>query len=325
MDTSVEDDDALGLYRLVVAEGWQPEVLRAALGFTPERLDAAVKLLQDMHLLRRSEGDSGYATVSPDLALADTVAPLKRVAAEADELVVQATTRNDVFRAAYFDARRERNHDEAIDRLTAGEEIAAMVAEQVHSCRSEIFTVQPSPGADESLLAELAETLSAAASHVRVRGVFPYGALLCPGPARILQQMAEAGVEIRTTGEVPPRSLVFDRRIAFLDDDLPGSGRSVVLVREPVVVDRIHQLLEWQWLNGTDLNVASAARSDLDEQVKLSILRLLAEGLKDDVVARRLGMSVRSCRRHIAEMMNQLAASSRFQAGALAQRSGLLG
>ena len=41
----------------------------------------------------------------------------------------------------------------------------------------------------------------------------------------------------------------------------------------------------------------------------------MAQGHKDELVARRLGMSVRTCRRYISEIMEQVESSSRFQAG----------
>ncbi len=50
---------------------------------------------------------------------------------------------------------------------------------------------------------------------------------------------------------------------------------------------------------------------------------MLAEGAKDEVIARRLGVSLRTCRRHIAEILETLQADSRFQAGVLAERAGL--
>ncbi len=62
----------------------------------------------------------------------------------------------------------------------------------------------------------------------------------------------------------------------------------------------------------------------MTDDLKRSIVRLMAEGYKDEIVARRLGMSVRTCRRHIAEIMEELEATSRFQAGANAALSKLL-
>lgn len=61
----------------------------------------------------------------------------------------------------------------------------------------------------------------------------------------------------------------------------------------------------------------AAAAADLQR----SLLSLMAQGHTDEVVARKLGMSVRSCRRHIAALMREFGAVSRFQAGVQAGRS----
>ncbi|MEV0412056.1 helix-turn-helix transcriptional regulator [Streptomyces sp. NPDC050448] len=57
-----------------------------------------------------------------------------------------------------------------------------------------------------------------------------------------------------------------------------------------------------------------AARS-LSDELRQTIVRLLSEGLEDKVIACRLGMSERTCQRHIAEIMRAAGAKSRFRAG----------
>lgn len=54
-----------------------------------------------------------------------------------------------------------------------------------------------------------------------------------------------------------------------------------------------------------------------------AILELMAAGLKDEVIARKLGISVRTCRSHIARLISHLGAQSRFQAGVYAAGGGL--
>jgi DNA-binding NarL/FixJ family response regulator len=51
----------------------------------------------------------------------------------------------------------------------------------------------------------------------------------------------------------------------------------------------------------------------------------MAGGAKDELIARRLGISLRTCRRYIADLTKDLGAQSRFQAGVLAAQRGLLG
>ncbi|WP_084724905.1 LuxR C-terminal-related transcriptional regulator [Streptacidiphilus melanogenes] len=50
------------------------------------------------------------------------------------------------------------------------------------------------------------------------------------------------------------------------------------------------------------------------------LLALLAQGLTDATVAKRLNMSLRTERRMVAELMRRLGASGRFEAGVKAAR-----
>ncbi|MYV72152.1 hypothetical protein GT043_40825 [Streptomyces sp. SID2131] len=52
------------------------------------------------------------------------------------------------------------------------------------------------------------------------------------------------------------------------------------------------------------------------------MLRLLAQGYTDEAAARRLGISLRSERRLISELMEKLGAQSRFQLGRRAVENG---
>jgi Bacterial regulatory proteins, luxR family len=52
---------------------------------------------------------------------------------------------------------------------------------------------------------------------------------------------------------------------------------------------------------------------------------LMAEGLQDDAIARRAGISTSTVRRHITAIMTRPGVASRFAAGAAAQRRGWIG
>ena len=52
--------------------------------------------------------------------------------------------------------------------------------------------------------------------------------------------------------------------------------------------------------------------------------RQLAAGAKDEQIARTMGLSLRTIRRRIADLMIELGADTRFQAGAEAVRRGWL-
>jgi DNA-binding NarL/FixJ family response regulator len=55
-----------------------------------------------------------------------------------------------------------------------------------------------------------------------------------------------------------------------------------------------------------------------------TILTYLAAGLKDEVIARRLGIAPRTAQRRVARLMDLLGAETRFQAGLHATKMGWL-
>lgn len=59
-------------------------------------------------------------------------------------------------------------------------------------------------------------------------------------------------------------------------------------------------------------------------QDELALLRLLARGFTDEVVAQKLGLTGRTLRRRLRSAMDKLDASSRFEAGYKLARSGWL-
>ncbi|WP_274560762.1 LuxR C-terminal-related transcriptional regulator [Streptomyces spiramyceticus] len=60
----------------------------------------------------------------------------------------------------------------------------------------------------------------------------------------------------------------------------------------------------------------------LNEQAR-EILRMLSAGHTDETASRQLGMSLRTYRRRVAELMTMLGATSRFQAGIRAREFGI--
>ena len=83
-------------------------------------------------------------------------------------------------------------------------------------------------------------------------------------------------------------------------------------------------LFDAVWEFADPFTVDDATAEQQLSATQRTILRGLASGLTDEALASRLGMSVRTCRRHIAQIFELLGADSRFQAGALAAAKGWL-
>jgi DNA-binding NarL/FixJ family response regulator len=126
-----------------------------------------------------------------------------------------------------------------------------------------------------------------------------------------------------SSAPLPHETIILDRRVAILAGQPSPLGREYMVTTSPVLVGGIHSLFTAAWeaaielgayLRGEVPELASEARE---------ILRVLGSGLTDEAAARRLGTSLRTYRRRVAELMAALDAGSRFQAGVRAGELGL--
>ena len=154
-----------------------------------------------------------------------------------------------------------------------------------------------------------------------VRKMYRPGVLLDPGLAGHLRRMADGGARIRITEREINETILLDRRIAILAGERVGDVRGFTVVSSPDLVKGIQSLFEAAWHSATDLASYQARFTELGAR---EILEQLASGCKDETASRALGVSLRTYRRRVAELMEILGASSRFQAGARAREAGLL-
>jgi DNA-binding NarL/FixJ family response regulator len=81
-------------------------------------------------------------------------------------------------------------------------------------------------------------------------------------------------------------------------------------------------LFEQTWLSANPVGTDRRPDDDGLNSQERAIITLLAQGHTDEVIARKLGVSVRTSRRITAELTARLGARSRFQAGARAVERG---
>lgn len=142
---------------------------------------------------------------------------------------------------------------------------------------------------------------------------------------RYAQWMTSLGGEVRTSAVLPPRLLVFDRRVAVVPIDPLDTKAGALCTTEPGIVASLVALFDQAWETATPLG----ADRRLGHGAGLSpgereLLRLLATGLTDEAAGKRLGISLRTVRRQMAALMERLDAASRFEAGLKAAQRGWL-
>jgi DNA-binding CsgD family transcriptional regulator len=138
--------------------------------------------------------------------------------------------------------------------------------------------------------------------------------------------LSSLGAEIRSAPVVPIRMTIIDRSVATILHRQPQLPLEMFVVREPALVIPLVELYEMSWAAATPIDAPDPKQAEEREptQQELGLLRLLASGSTDEAAAKKLGVSVRTVRRIMAELMDQLEASSRFEAGHKATQRGWL-
>ncbi|MEV0010160.1 LuxR C-terminal-related transcriptional regulator [Streptomyces sp. NPDC051840] len=157
---------------------------------------------------------------------------------------------------------------------------------------------------------------------VRVRAVVDREGLSFQGRARGLDELAAHGVQIRVGTDLPTKLITVDRRVTLLPPtDAADPTASALLVSDSLLSHALVPLFEAVWEHATPIGSESHGQVTEEER---ELLTMLASGLKDEAIARRLDVHVHTVRRRISRLMQALNVETRFQAGVQATLRGWL-
>jgi hypothetical protein len=298
-----------------------------ALGLSRTDMARNVHILRAHRLVRPSPARiRGWDLVGPDNALAELITDEEARLRREQAMLLRAREQILKLLPSYLSGLRNKAPDDAIDVVYGSNDV--LLKHLIQRAQASGFAVWVAdPGREATVVDWLPpnDPDSAAESASQdgrpgVRVVIDHVARQDPDTRRRLSSLSEQGDQVRTLNGVPIWLVVFDRSIAFLPAGHNGTEQGFAVVRHPSVVEPLCAMFELLWDSAQPFTADAPGAHHVGDVLRLDILRLLAAGMKDEVVARRLRLSVRTCRRHIAEVMRQLGAESRFQAGVLAER-----
>jgi DNA-binding CsgD family transcriptional regulator len=221
--------------------------------------------------------------------------------------------------AAHEAAKVSSGKSVTIDRVQ-GDDIAELLEALAATSTGDLLWLRPDPW-QRRLGPQVDETvLDLLAAGRRSRAIYP-ARVLEKAPLMILDR-ADAGEHVRILAEVPVRLAVMGRTAAVIGEESgPPTVRRLV-VREQSLVRALALLFECLWERAVPLPGFDGRSDDGEQSQQRLLLGLLARGGKDEQIARALGVSVRTVRRRVADLLVELDADSRFQAGVEAVRRG---
>lgn len=291
---------------------------------TPHQLRQAIETLETKGLVRRLAGpDQEYVVAPPEHAIevliAERMGALQAVRAHAAEISARVRrVTQDVDPTSLIE-------------IVSGEgSVRHLFMQVVKSARQEIAVFDAPPYA---IVADEAEATTGGQRErmrggLRLRTVFDRSLLEDPGHVRRMTQGVEAGEEARIA-RVPLKLAIVDREWGILPllhagDETPEAA---VIVRRSVLLDSMLALFELVWQHAVEVRLRSDEDleiADTEERELRELARLLAAGLTDTAVAHHLGVSERTVRRRIKDLLAELRVDSRFAAGVRAVQRGWL-
>lgn len=130
-----------------------------------------------------------------------------------------------------------------------------------------------------------------------------------------LALFAERGEQSRTA-PVPMKLMLFDSSVALIPSMRsykPGHDLRASVVRHSLLVEALQWLFEAVWDSSVPIRQSYSPDNDPRRQMLIS---LLMTGSTDSAIAHILDLNVRSVRRWIAELMDELGVTTRLQLGA---------
>ncbi|MEU6347341.1 LuxR C-terminal-related transcriptional regulator [Streptomyces sp. NPDC046977] len=297
-------------------------VMRQELGLADEKIRESLDRLCAAGLVVRAGDDSGTGfAVDPAVAMAGFTGPIMARVREEERRIQEIREEFELFTPLYAD---EGNSARGLDVLGSLGEVRAALNREAARCRQEMITCQPGGSArkPEAMSEAMERDAELLERGVSIRTLYHHTARF-NGPSQAYVAAASAlGARYRTLHELFGRLIVFDREVAFIP--VQDQSWGAVVLREPSTVAYLCDVFEEAWERGTPfVDAAVQGFEQVSRDIHETIVRLMAEGHKDETIARRLGMSLRTARRHIADIMEQLKATSRFQAGVAAATHGL--
>jgi DNA-binding CsgD family transcriptional regulator len=319
---AVGGEHAAVVYRYAVRKGAIEAIDAAAadLGIGIHEANDAVDNLIESRLLR-TEGDAGrrFVPVDPEIAAASLVSSVEREIYQRRELIDQIRERIDVFRQDYTGTDGQTSVHNSIEYLVGSMEVRGFLKVASDACRDEVLVLRPNMNdAEESDdLSQAYLPLLGRGINVRIIGQHRSRADLVTRMK--MKKLVDAGAAVRTVSHIPRAAAIFDRSLAVLFALSDGES-GVARIHNQGVVQFLLDVFNHLWDAATPLEGAESGYANVADDLQQAITGLMARGYTDEVVARKLGMSVRTCRRHIAALMRDLDAVSRFQAGVQAAR-----
>lgn len=313
-------------FMLVKHPGMSIEEAAARLDWHETETTKQVDELAELSLLWPSRGDSsGLHPVEPEIGLDMLIAREHAALAARTQVLQECKVAARVLVAEYSSRPGAAPLD--VEQVDGTGKIHDRLVRLVREAKSSIMVFAPGgPLIPETAVADRGIGEEILSRGIRVQSVQLDSVRNNRARISQMQRLLDKGMEIRTVPVLSLRGVIVDGEKALLSQHMEDRGEDVgVVLSGSSVVASIAPVFEQVWLSAVPFSLRGQGHGSQLTNTEGALLQLLQEGYTDAQAARRLAVSTRTVGRIVADLMTQLGASSRFQAGVLARRRGWLG
>ncbi|MHC5902673.1 LuxR C-terminal-related transcriptional regulator [Streptomyces sp. S6] len=325
LETIGIDESTHDVYRsLLLHPSWTLEDIARETGLTEADVRGALDRLTQLSLLHEASGHQ-FVPMSPEIVLTPLLERREAELAEQRARLSRERAALASLTSAYANMAAHRV-DSGVERLEGVDAVRVRLMELAHQARIDVRTFAPggalSAGALEAGRPLDEQHLS---RGVRMRTVYLDSVRNDQPTVEYANWLASRGGETRTVPALPMRMIISDHTTAVVPIDIDNSRKGALLIRYPGMVRALEELFDMVWENAVPLGSAPAEIvEEAPTDREAALLKMLAAGLTDEGIARKMGVSLRTVRRNTADLQRRLGVQSRFQAGAEAVRRGWL-
>ena len=307
------------VYELLLSRG-RLSIAEVTAEGEPQLQRQALDTLVSKGLVRQLAGPDHEFVVAPpeyaiDVLIAEQMSALQAVRANSAELAARVRR-----------VTQDVDPTELIEIVSGEGSVRQLFLQVIKSAREEIAVFDCPPYAVDVNEAMKGQTERLSAGGLSLRTVFDRSLLEDPTHVRRIMQGVENGEEARVA-RVPLKLALIDREWGMLPLLHAGgeTPEAVVIVRRSVLLDSMLALFESVWQHAVEIKptgeelLKGTAEADLRQ-----IAHLMAAGMTDTAIAHHLGISQRTVRRRIKDLMDEFRVDSRFLAGVRAAERGWL-
>ena len=258
-----------------------------------------------------------YVAISPDVAF-------KPMLALREEELNRARSAVHDLTSSFHRANRMSTHPgEQIEVVTGAENILSRAYAIQDSARAVFRVMERPPFVMSVLQSNQDREHQMLRAGIDYRSLYDQETLALPGKLDIIWAACAAGEQARVLPRVPLKLWMADEALALVPVYNGADGiNAAFTVHRSALLDALLALFDLEWKRASPLRAAPKPPGNRPAELDRKLVGLLAAGLTDEVIARSLGLGLRTVQRRIHLLMKDLNAVTRFQAGMAAKEHG---